>query len=94
MLIRKLNVNQGLINGVRILVNDFGEYNISTKCIHSDRTVVILCINLIPFDPSMCFQLIRNQFPIKVDFAIIINKAQGQTFERAGLYSQKPLLFN
>jgi ATP-dependent DNA helicase PIF1 len=32
----------------------------------------------------------RKQFPIRVAFAMSINKAQGQTFQRAGIYLPRP----
>uniref|UniRef100_A0A8R1E726 ATP-dependent DNA helicase n=1 Tax=Caenorhabditis japonica TaxID=281687 RepID=A0A8R1E726_CAEJA len=34
---------------------------------------------------NLPFGLKRTQFPVKLAFAIIINKAQGQSFERVGL---------
>ena len=35
--------------------------------------------------------LYRKQFPIRLAFAITINKLQGQDFENLGLYICKPL---
>ena len=40
---------------------------------------------------SWPFVLRRRQFPIRPAFAIAINKAQGQAFERVGLYPPKPV---
>ena len=39
---------------------------------------------MIPTD--MSFQFKRLQFPIRLAFAIMITKAQGQSFEQCGLY--------
>ena len=46
--------------------------------------VLILQISMIPTD--MSFQFKRLQFPIRLAFAITINKAQGQSLELCGLY--------
>jgi len=37
------------------------------------------------------FVLRRRQFPVRPAFAMSINKAQGQTFDRVGLYLPKPV---
>ncbi|XP_074271653.1 ATP-dependent DNA helicase PIF1-like [Silene latifolia] len=36
------------------------------------------------------FNFQRKQFPIKLSFAMTINKAQGQTLQRTGVYLPKP----
>ena len=37
-------------------------------------------------DADLPFQLIRRQFPVRLAFAMTINKAQGQTIPHMGLY--------
>ena len=39
----------------------------------------------------MPFNLCRLQFPVKLAYAITINKAQGQTFERVGAFLKTPV---
>ena len=36
-------------------------------------------------------QFNRKQFPIKLSFALAINKSQGQTIKKVGLFLEKPL---
>ena len=91
MLIRNLNANQILINGTRLVVTHLGEYVITAKFIDSAKTMLIPRINLTPSDPTMPFQMMRKQFPIKVAFTITINKVQGQTLQKAGLYLPEPI---
>ncbi|GBP18689.1 hypothetical protein EVAR_8514_1 [Eumeta japonica] len=91
MLIRNLNANQGLINGTRLVVTDLGDYVITAKLIHANKTVLIPRINLTPSDSTVPFQMIRKQFLIKVAFAMTINKSQGQTLQRAALYLPEPV---
>lgn len=47
------------------------------------QTVLIPRIPMIPNDLSFNFK--RIQFPVKVSFAVTINKAQGQTFKHIGI---------
>lgn len=44
-----------------------------------------------PSDKKMPFQLNRRQFPISVCFAMTINKSQGQTLSKVGLYLERPV---
>ena len=46
------------------------------------EAVLIPCIPVIPTD--LPFQFKRLQFPIRLAFAITINKAQGQSLEKCG----------
>ena len=52
---------------------------------HRGSMVFIPRISLSPSDGSAAIQFSRYQFPIRPAFAMTINKAQGQTFERVGL---------
>ena len=44
-----------------------------------------------PSDNDLPFRLIRRQFPVLPAFAMTINKSQGQTFERVGIYLPDPV---
>src|SRR5689334_13669875 len=48
-------------------------------------------VRLSPSDLDLPFKLIRRQFPIKLSFAMTINKAQGQTIPIMGLYLSRPV---
>ena len=48
-------------------------------------------ISITPSDADLPFKLIRRQFPIRLAFAMSINKAQGQTIPNMGLYLPKPV---
>lgn len=43
-------------------------------------------MQLNPSDNSMPFIMTRKQFPIRVAYAITINKSQGQTLNKVGVY--------
>ena len=45
----------------------------------------------IPFIPeNFPIEMKRTQFPVRLSFSMSINKAQGQTLERVGLYLDEP----
>jgi len=53
--------------------------------------VIIPRITMTPSDVFLPFKLRRHQFPIRLSFAMTINKSQGQTFERLGLILPQPV---
>ncbi|KAK9749984.1 hypothetical protein RND81_02G163900 [Saponaria officinalis] len=78
------NINQavGLCNGTK------------TKVLTGGNTGTIISIpriEMTPTDTTWPFTIKRRQFPIKVCFAMTINKSQGQTFEKVEIYLPKPV---
>jgi hypothetical protein len=94
MLLRNLDVHQGLCNGiwliVRRLLNHTIDCEVATGSNKGSR-VLIPRITLTPSDPFLPFKLRRHQFPIRLSFAITINKSQGQTFDQLGLLLPQPV---
>ena len=43
-------------------------------------------MNLNPSDNTLPFEMIRKQFPIKVAYAMSINRSQGQTLQKVGIF--------
>jgi hypothetical protein len=58
---------------------------------HVGSRVFIPRMTLSPSDSNLPFILKRHQFPIRVAFSLTINKAQGQTLSRVGLYLPQPV---
>ena len=48
-------------------------------------------VKLAPSDVSLPFTLERKQFPIRLSYCMTINKSQGQTFDRLGIYLPAPV---
>ena len=55
------------------------------------KKVAIPRIILSPPDNKWPFKLRRRQFPLRLCYAMTINKSQGQSLETVGLYLPKPV---
>ncbi|XP_044591401.1 ATP-dependent DNA helicase PIF1-like [Cotesia glomerata] len=87
MLVRNLSINEGLCNGTRLLIIEFGTTLLKCKILTGDKMGEIVFINRITLyiDHNNAFTFKRRQFPIRLAFAMTINKSQGQTFESIGI---------
>ncbi|KAK6925452.1 DNA helicase Pif1-like [Dillenia turbinata] len=95
MLLRNLNPAEGLCNGTRMLCLDFNKNVIHAKITVGNFTDKQVFIPRIPLnsatDQSSPVPFRRTQFPIRLYFAMTINKAQGQTLDFVGLYLKEPV---
>ncbi|XP_058793045.1 uncharacterized protein LOC131665274 [Phymastichus coffea] len=87
MLIRNISLSDGLCNGTRLQVLDFSNHLLKCKILTGDQRNNIVFLNRITLycENKYPFTFKRRQFPIKLAFAIIINKSQGQTLEKIGI---------
>ncbi|XP_054274451.1 uncharacterized protein LOC128994153 [Macrosteles quadrilineatus] len=97
MLLRNLDVTEGLCNGTRLIVTELCPNIIKAKIItgsHSGRDVHIPRVTL---DSSKCqlgCSLQRHQFPVRPAFAMTIHKSQGQTFQSVGVVLNNPVFMH
>lgn len=91
MLIRNLSINEELCNGTRLLILELGINVLKCEILTGDKAGETVFLNRITLtcDNVYPFTFTRRQFPIKLAFAITINKAQGQTFEKIGIDLRK-----
>ena len=90
MLMRNLNPKMGLCNGTRLIFNDVRS-NYLLECSisggdYNKRRVLIPRILFKPKERQFPFEWSRRQFPVRVCFAMTINKAQGQTLQNIGIW--------
>ncbi|CAN6842797.1 unnamed protein product [Brassica oleracea] len=94
MLMRNLDSTDGLCNGTRLQIMQLANHIVEAKVITGTRVgerVFLHRILLTPTDSKLPFQMRRRQFPLKVAFAMTINKSQGQTLAKVGLYLPRPV---
>ena len=94
MLMRNLNPKMGLCNGTRLIFDKIHKNHLlECKIVggeHKGRIVLIPRISLRPKDRQYPFEWSRRQFPVRVSFAMTINKSQGQTLQNVGVWLNDP----
>ncbi|MCH79884.1 ATP-dependent DNA helicase PIF1 [Trifolium medium] len=94
MLLRNIDQASGLCNGTRLQVRELGKTIIKASIItgkHAGDIVFIPRQDLVPTDSGLPFKFSRRQFPICLCFAMTINKSQGQSMSKVGLYLPRPV---
>ncbi|XP_021997886.1 uncharacterized protein LOC110894937 [Helianthus annuus] len=94
MLLRNIDQQNGLCNGTRLQITRLGKRVIEAEILSGGNVgsrTYIPRISMIPSDKKIPFKFQRRQFPITVCFAMTINKSQGQSLSRVGLYLKDPV---
>ena len=90
MLLRNLDPPR-LCNGTRLQILQMHTNVLEARIISGDYKDEEVFIPRIPLCPTgFGFDFKRVQFPVKVCFAMTINKSQGQTLKNVGLYLDTP----
>uniref|UniRef100_A0A914PXN8 ATP-dependent DNA helicase n=1 Tax=Panagrolaimus davidi TaxID=227884 RepID=A0A914PXN8_9BILA len=101
MLIKNISVNTGLCNGTRMQITEIFDDCIKCKVLsgsrsdNSDEIFLPRCkfeYGGTPSEPGIHFS--RCQFPVKLSFAMSINKSQGQTLQKVGIYLRQGECFS
>ena len=86
--------SQGFCNGTWLIITALTD-NVIVADIAAEKNkghkVFIPRMSMSPTDSDLPFKLKRLQFPVLLAFAMTINKSQGQTFEKVGIYLPKPV---
>ena len=88
-LLRNLDPRNGACNGTRLIVHKIYNNLIDGIIVggkHSGNHILIPRVKLCPSDNIFPFTMTRRQFPIRVAFAMTINKSQGQSLKKVGVY--------
>jgi len=94
ILIRNVSQSEGLCNGTRLIVrgmhNNFIDAEIAIGN-NKGRRFFLPKFGITPSDSDSPVQIKRVQFPIRSAFAMTINKSQGATLKKVGLYLNDPV---
>jgi len=93
ILLRNLDLGEGLCNGTRMVVLNVRRKVLQCRIISKnrrfrDKIVLIPRIRLSPNTKTLPVPLKRLQFPVRLVFAMTINKSQGQSVEYMGINLQ------
>lgn len=94
MLLRNMNQMAGLCNGTRMIITQLLPWIIEAEVITGTRIgykVLLPRITLNHSDKESPFVFKRRQFPVKLCYAMTINKSQGQSLNRIGIYLPRPV---
>jgi hypothetical protein len=94
IILRNLDAQHGVCNGSRAVVTKLCSRVIEARLLgghHAGKTVFIPRLTITPSDLQLPFQLSRRQFPVRLAFAMTINKSQGQSLDVIGLDFRHPV---
>ncbi|XP_028083796.1 ATP-dependent DNA helicase PIF1-like [Camellia sinensis] len=94
MLLRNIAPKDGLCSGTRLIVSRCNTRIIEAQSLTEEKfgnLVFIPRISLTPSSSKMSFQMTRRQFPVRLSYALTINKSQGQSVKFVGVDLRTPV---
>jgi hypothetical protein len=95
ILLHNLDLCRGLCNGTHLVVRAVDKYILDAEIVNGthvgDRVFIPRILLSLSEDLSLAFKFKRKQFPMRLRFAMTINKAQGQTLSTVGVYLPEPV---
>lgn len=94
MLLRNIDPKNGLCNGSRLKVKRIHQAILEVELLtgpHQGSRALLPKIMMREKDLNTPYELERRQFPVRLAYAMTINKAQGQTFDHVGVDLQRPV---
>ena len=94
ILLRNIDPANGLCNGTRLVVRGFQRNVIDAEIVlglHAGKRIFLPIPLCLSDDEMFPFRFKRKQFPIRLSFAMTVNKAQGQTIPNIGIYLPEPV---
>ena len=87
MLLRNLDISEGMCNGTRLIVTELCNNIIKANIITGEKSGKEVHISRVTVDSSkgqLGCTVQRHKFPLRPAYAMTIHKSQGQTFEFVG----------
>ena len=92
VLLRNLDSSIGLSNGTRLIIEGLSTKVVQAKALTRRNIGQVMTISRVDLSPSAKdspFVLKSRHFPLKLGFAMTINKSQRQTLQYVGVYLPK-----
>ena len=93
ILLRNLYPKQGLCNGTRMVVTHIGRRCVEARILggtFDGQLRLIPRIKLTSTEGELPYIISRRQFPLRLCFAMTVNKSQGQSFNHVGVDLRVP----
>ena len=97
MVLRNIDLLLGICNGSRGLIEQMSECVVQIQLLtgtHSGHLVLIPRMTLTSGPDDFPFTLQRRQFPLRLAFAMTINKSQGQSLKLVGIDLRSPCILS
>ncbi|EOA25096.1 hypothetical protein CARUB_v10018404mg [Capsella rubella] len=97
MLLRDLNPSEGFCKGTRLQITRLARFVLEARIITGNRRgekILLPRIPAYPSDADYPTKIKRNQFPLKLAFAMTIDEGQVQTLSKVGLYLPRRVFSN
>jgi hypothetical protein len=95
--LRNINPQGGLVNGARLMVTNMGSAILHGVLLNGSHKGQYASIPRIPVstrqDDTIGINFVRRQFPVRLAWAMTINKSQGQSLEYVGINFAKSWAF-
>nr|GEZ49322.1 hypothetical protein [Tanacetum cinerariifolium] len=94
MLLKNIDQPKRLCNGTRLQLLKLIRTSISSQNsneTHFGKKVIIPRLRITPSDKQLQLKIVRKQFPLSVSFVLAIEKIQGQSLSKVGLYLPRPV---
>ena len=94
ILLRNIAQAQGLCNGTRLIIKAMYKNFLDVEIAigkNKGKRYYIPKLMITPTDTDYPIEITRVQFPIRSAFAMTINKAQGSTMKKVGIYVNDPV---
>ena len=92
MLLKNLDIQAGLSNGTRLVLKHVHSSVLEAEILcgaHAGNKHFIPKVFFQPSDVELPFTLKRFQFPVRLAYSMTINKSQGQSFSKVGIYLER-----